>query len=219
MDDLNLIISEFDEKNIVDRNITLTVDTCVCDDWQTIAPVIPANKFVGYATDCHVATHKQLDVMGYKEGFPRYQIAKAIRNKKEEFISMEYNNDEFKKGTSYIKSALKNGIPVTVGIDNHEEITPGNPDLTTDHFVVIVGMGADSKGNYFLFYDNADSSIGTSSANKLYCNCKGNKLEGNADPKSRYSTITDRRTGTSTVLVYTVTSIRTSVKKTILKKK
>lgn len=40
----------------------------------------------------------------------------------------------------------------------------------------------------------------------------GNKLVGNADPKSRYSTITNRTTGTTIVLTYTVTSIRTSIK-------
>ena len=194
------------------QNELLEITTCVCDDWDTIASVIPTSKFVGYTTDCHAATHKQLNVMGYKEGFPRYQIAKAQRNAKKEFISMQYFKDEFAKGVDYIKTALKKGIPVTDGVDNHEEITPGNPDLTTDHFVVIVGMNSDAKGNYFLFYDNADSSIGTSAENRLYCNCKENKLVGNADPKSRYSTITNRTTGTTIVLTYTVTSIRTSIK-------
>ena len=194
------------------QNVLLQITSCVCDDWEKIPSVIPAKNFVGYTTDCHAATHKQLKNMGFKEGFPRYQIAKAQRNEKKEFDSMQYFKDEFVKGVDYIKTALKNGIPVTVGVDNHEEITPGNPDLTTDHFVVIVGMDSDTKGNYFLFYDNADSSIGTSTENRLYCNCKESKLVGNADPKSRYSTITNRTTGTTIVLVYTVTSIRTSIK-------
>ena len=68
------------------QNELLEITTCVCDDWDTIASVIPTSKFVGYTTDCHAATHKQLNVMGYKEGFPRYQIAKAQRNAKKEFI-------------------------------------------------------------------------------------------------------------------------------------
>lgn len=140
--------------------------------------------------------------MGYKEGFPRYQISKAIRDKNKNFIKLEYNKEEFIKGGNYIKQALKQEIPVTVGIDNHQQITPGNPDLTTDHFVVIVGMGTDEKGNYFNFYDNADRDVGTSSQNKLYCVCKENKLEGHADPESGYLKGS----------VYTITSIRTSIK-------
>lgn len=179
------------------------LDCPVCGEWEVIPTVIPENLYEGYRTDCHVATHKQLDVMGYKEGMPRYQTAIAVRDKNRRFIRMDYFKDQYIKGTKYIKQALKNGIPVTVGVDNHVEITPGNPDLTTDHFVVIVGMGTDEKGNYFHFYDNADSRSGTSLNNKLYCVCKENKLAGSTDPLSRYGG----------GLTYTVTSIRTSIKK------
>ncbi|AZI31694.1 C1 family peptidase [Kaistella carnis] len=177
-------------------------DCQVCGEWEIIASVVPQYKYEGYQTDCHVATHAQLKSMGYKEGFPRYQISKAIRDKNKNFIKLEYNKEEFIKGGNYIKQALKQEIPVTVGIDNHQQITPGNPDLTTDHFVVIVGMGTDEKGNYFNFYDNADRDVGTSSQNKLYCVCKENKLEGHADPESGYLKGS----------VYTITSIRTSIK-------
>lgn len=69
-------------------------------------------------------------------------------------------------------SALQRGIPVVVGVDDQ----PGSPnvqtDNTTDHFVVIVGMGHDSNGNYFIFYDNAsgDPAQGANPNNKLYYN-------------------------------------------------
>lgn len=75
--------------------------------------------------------------------------------------------------------------------------------MTTDHFVVIVGMGTDEKGNYFHFFDNASSYFGTSIENKLYCVCKENKLEGKTDDSSNYGS----------GYRYTVTSIRTSIKK------
>lgn len=134
---------------------------------------------------------------------PRYQISKAVRGKNKEFIRLEYFKEEFIKGGNYIKQALKKGIPVTVGIDNHQQITPGNPDLTTDHFVVIVGMGSDADGNYFHFYDNASHYVGTSLENKIYCKCKDNKLEGKTDEASSYGS----------GYIYTITSIRTSIKK------
>ena len=178
-------------------------DCPVCGEWETIPSIIPIDKYEGYRTDCHIATNKQLDVMGYREGLPRYQIAKAIRDRNKKFVRMEYFKDEYVKGANYIKEALKNGIPITVGVDNHKEITPGNPDLTTDHFVVIVGMGTDEKGNYFHFFDNADYLTGTSIKNKLYCVCKENKLEGETDANSTYGR----------GLTYTITSIRTSIKK------
>jgi len=75
-----------------------------------------------------------------------------------------------RSAVSYLIYALQNGIPVIVGIDNR----PGSPnpqtDNSSDHFVVIVGMGTDSKGNFFRFYDNATnlSSKGTNDENKLY---------------------------------------------------
>lgn len=51
-----------------------------------------------------------------------------------------------------------------------------NNDLTTDHFVVIVGMGYDDKGKlYYLFYDVGTNSInekqykaGSNDYNRLY---------------------------------------------------
>lgn len=51
---------------------------------------------------------------------------------------------------------------------------------TEDHFIVIVGMGNDSGGNYFLFYDGATRSnnLGTSNQNKLYFDNTSGKISG-----------------------------------------
>ena len=85
---------------------------------------------------------------------------------------------QFEKGIIYLKQALSKKIPVIVGVDDDYEKT--NDDLTTEHFIVIVGMGSDTNGNYFTFYDNATSDIndGTSSDNRLYCKCSKLRLEG-----------------------------------------
>lgn len=53
-------------------------------------------------------------------------------------------------------------------------------DKVTDHYVTIVGTGSDAKGKYFSFYDNAtgDIKVGTSSENKIYCDCENSSLIG-----------------------------------------
>ncbi|MFA5557227.1 MAG: hypothetical protein WCY06_06975 [Flavobacteriaceae bacterium] len=87
--------------------------------------------------------------------------------------------DALWEGISYLKYALSNGIPVIVGVDDKLG-HPGNIDNTTDHFIVLVGMGSDTNGNYFQFYDNADSEIakGTSDLNKLYYNSNTGIISG-----------------------------------------
>lgn len=210
IDDWFDVKGELSNEWLICGNVKL-MDDCACSEWETIESVIPSFMYEGYQTDCRVATNKQLDVMGYKEGYPRYQTARSIRNKNNKVIKLEYNKEQFSKGTNYIKSALKKGIPVTVGIDNRDPITPGNPDNTTDHFVVIVGMGSDNEGNYFTFYDNADSATGVSINNKLYCECKESKLQGHPDFNSIYASYIDPITKERKVATYTVTSIRTSI--------
>jgi len=84
-------------------------------------------------------------------------------------------------GLSYLKYALSNGIPVIVGVDDAPG-HPGNLDSTTDHFIVIVGMGTDSNGKYFQFYDNASGIVsqGASSLNKLYYNSTTGIISGSS---------------------------------------
>ena len=82
----------------------------------------------------------------------------------------------------YLKYALSNGIPVIVGIDNHVGSPNPNTDNTTDHFIVIVGMGSDTNGKYFTFYDNASgiASQGANPNNKLYYNLSSGKITGSS---------------------------------------
>lgn len=75
----------------------------------------------------------------------------------------------------YISGALQAGIPVVVGVDCRAGASIPSYDNTTDHFVVIVGMGNDGIGNYFKFYDCSAFKIllGTSNLNKLYIRTNG----------------------------------------------
>lgn len=110
------------------------------------------------------------------------------------------NKSKVIDGLSYLKYALSKGIPVIVGVDD----APGNPMAMQikppDHFIVIVGMGTDSKGNYFSFFDNAsgDANLGASPNNKLYYDSVTGLIQGTSD------------TPYASGLIYTLTQIRKS---------
>ena len=72
------------------------------------------------------------------------------------------------------------GLPVMVGVDDAPGSPLGNPDFTTDHFVVIVGSGTDANGNYFQFYDNASKYPvgGANPYNRLYYDPSTGKISG-----------------------------------------
>ena len=178
--------------------------------------------FEGYKIDCHAATKAQLARMGYKESGKRYLIATGVYPKDpKETYSFDYHRTEFINGVKYIKAALQKNIPVTVGIDDWDDRIKKklkaqgkkiyvNPDGITDHFIVIVGMGTDEIGNYFLFYDNATNlpGVGVSNQNRLYCDCTKPTLSGKADLRNPYFVGQVGVDGH-----YVVSTIRESVKK------
>lgn len=151
--------------------------------WPSILPVIPQNKFVGWNRRLHPNWHcmdyskEQLRVMGYQissyystgQTFQIYTTQNGV------------NNNMLSQGLSYLKYALSNGIPVIVGVDDAPG-HPGNIDNSTDHFIVIVGMGTDSNGKYFQFYDNASGEVsqGASTLNKLYYNSTTGIISGSS---------------------------------------
>ena len=105
-----------------------------------------------------------------------------------------------------LRDAIKNNIPIMVGVD--DGAGAANTDKVTDHFVIIVGMGTDATGNYFLFHDNAtgNKEVGASAENKLYCDCVNFWLKGSADIRNTYA----QNAGYDH---YLVTQIRKSKKK------
>lgn len=193
----------------IDNNTVDGFDTTTYSDfnpqqtWTNIPSIIPTSKFVGWnrlahpTWQCMEYSKEQLRVMGYKisnygttsQTFQIYTAQNGV------------NNTALANGLSYLKYALSNNIPVIVGVDNHSGSPNPGTDNTTDHFIVIVGMGQDSTGKYFQFYDNADGEVikGTSPLNKLYYNSTTGLIKGTsqADPYA-------------VGLTYTITMIRKS---------
>lgn len=173
------------------RDVTLKIEDCVCREWETIAPVIKVSQHVNWdsaytddSSRCYKLATLQLTKVGYSPSWKSYQIAKIVKEKGVEKIS--YVKDSFKQAVNYLKKALKNNTPVMCGVER--KTGSSSNDGISDHFIVIVGMGTDEKGNYFLFYDNAtgNTEVCTSSDNKLYCYCKEHKIEGVGDDRNTY---------------------------------
>jgi hypothetical protein len=189
----------------------------VCDSWGAVSTVIPAADFVGWGAEgikknCYSYCVAQLAKAGYKLASPGWVIGTGLVyqtyvSEKIKKLEPGFQVSEFELGVEYTKLALSSGIPVMFGVD--DAAGSPNADKVTDHFVTVVGMGTDTTGNYFLFYDNATSVavVGTSNANRIYVNCTDSSLIGNADSANSYAT-------NSSYGNYTVTQIRRSVKAT-----
>lgn len=165
---------------IVSRN-------CLCEEWPAaeIRSVIPLDKFVKYRDerDCMKASKKQLSKVGFrlKKGWydPNddsiYQIFKDADSDSINDLSSDYKKQRFEKGIKYLIKALSDNTPVIVGLDYMDGDT-GNGDETTDHWVVIVGLGKNSYGCFFYYFENVDYNDGTSPKYKFYCDCKKYEL-------------------------------------------
>ena len=147
--------------------------------WPTINTVIPIADFVGWNSpginrNCMDYAKAQIAKKGYK--ISNYYDVDSKGSKQTFQIYTEQNGvnlNDLYKGVSYLKYALSKGIPVIVGVDDSSK-DHGNIDNSTDHFVVIVGMGTDAKGQFFRFFDNASGNDpqnqGANPENKLYYN-------------------------------------------------
>lgn len=103
---------------------------------------------------------------------------KGLREKAIDVAS--YQNNIYGNGNLIISSKAKEGIDainnhllssqrITVGV-HQEGSNQNNFNVATNHFVVINGMGVDSKGAYYTFVDPGTSrrEAGESPQNKLY---------------------------------------------------
>lgn len=100
-----------------------------------------------------------------------------------------------------------NIFPVLIGVDNRPGAPLANADNSTDHYVVIVGMGTDDKGKYLQFVDSATNnrSNGASWSNRLYFDAATGKITGKTAIEG-YRTQQGMRD-------YTITQVRKSIKK------
>ena len=171
--------------------------------WTTISQVIPTSQFVGWGSpgikrNCMDYAKAQIAKNGYQ--ISNYGSADQTFQIYTEQSGV--NQPNLTKGLNYLKYALSNNIPVIVGVDDNPG-HPGNPDNSTDHFVVIVGMGSNSNGNYFQFYDNAsgNTSQGTSPLNLLYYNSSTGKISGKSQCSGYFNSVAHH---------YIITQIRKS---------
>lgn len=210
--------SKGEHKDVHCGQFKIIFNYCVCTDWPTVLPVIPASKFIGWGhsgvtVNCYHYSLEQLRQAGHWVKTERWNKnwdgTKELNNHIYQLfleadvagMTSGVQKDQFKKGVEYLKKTITKNIPIMVGVDDDKKLD--NDDMTTEHFVVIVGMGTDAVGNYFLFYDNAVSSstIGTSADNKLYCKCNDFKLEGKGSVLNDYIQSTSKKK-------YLVTQIR-----------
>ncbi|WP_231460441.1 MULTISPECIES: hypothetical protein [unclassified Pedobacter] len=155
--------------------------------WPTVNRVIEFEKFVplrqtigpnGQPKDvsCLILAKEQLGKAGYTcSGYlPGSQTFSIYTTQNGVDLA------ETKKAISYVISSLNQKIPVLIGVDNRPGPPAANLDNSTDHYVVIVGMGTDINGKYFQFVDSATNnpSTGASYNNRLYYNSATGKITG-----------------------------------------
>lgn len=162
--------------------------------WKDIAPIISKDKFVGWMQDpfysefvkqkgkdpeCADYAKQQMKIVGFEEGGATAQSNMYIYD---EITGVDINQTEL--AIKYIQSALGRGRPVLIGVDD-QPTKEGNNGVkinegTTDHFLVVVGMGNENGKNYILVYDNASGNVdqGTHSGNKLYYDELTHKITG-----------------------------------------
>jgi len=129
----------------------------VCGGWDTIPPIIPKDKFIGWGhpdvtANCFDYCRAQLKKVGKDMKQPWWGPADKMNANiyqlylTEDVSGMKkgYQVKQFTNGVLYVKNAIKNKIPVVVGVEDGEG-SP-NTDKVTDHFVVIVGKRTDTSG-------------------------------------------------------------------------
>lgn len=164
-------------------NTTYSTFNPLQQQWTTIQNVLTKSEFIGWGypgikRNCMDYAKAQIGIKGYQ--ISNYS---ATGQTIQVYSSQNgVNKNNVIAGLSYLKYALSKGIPVIVGVDDAPG-NPGNADQTTDHFIVIVGMDSDSKGNYFSFFDNAsgDANLGASLNNKLYYDSVTGLIKGTSD--------------------------------------
>ena len=165
--------------------------------WPAIPTVIPISEFVGIGAPgiertCMAYAKAQIAKKGYRisnyfDSTQTIQIYKATTG---------VNFTKINTGIGYLLSALHRGIPVIVGVDCWPGSSNPGTDNTTDHFIVIVGSGTDSNGNFFTFFDNSTSNalLGANPNNKLYYNQTTGYIRGRSQTyygsQANYYTVT-----------------------------
>jgi hypothetical protein len=100
---------------------------------------------------------------------------------------LNFQNEALTEAVRYVKSELKNGRPVLIGVhyinNNQNAAIPTNSNRATRHFMVIIGMGMEGENEYFRFYDPGRQVVNqteaTSPSNRLIINHQQGNVQGN----------------------------------------
>lgn len=136
------------------------------------------------------------DVAYYRSNDTHKRISDGNLNTKEQNEYLDYDERILREGLKYIDTELEKGYPITIGVDHTYQHKGGfNSDLSTDHFVVIVGRKYDEKGKlYYLFYEVGTryKDKGISDDNRFYI--ENNTLHGTpAHNMNRHYVVTQIR--------------------------
>ncbi|HEX8426271.1 hypothetical protein [Hymenobacter sp.] len=131
---------------------------------QTVPLVLPTTKWLTQAPDWSACFRTCQKMIGAEA--PRGLGISVVRESGNTVVLQSTADAAIKK----INNTLASGKPIIVGVN----IKKGSPnfDKTTDHFVVLVESGTDSKGFYYRFFDpgTQHASAGTDPKNRLYYN-------------------------------------------------
>ena len=120
-----------------------------------------------------------------------YQL--ALENENNTALIFDENN--VSAGIEYLNLSLDKGLPVVVGVNHtfekYKKVNAGINELTTDHFVIIVGRGCDNGNIYYNFWD-VGTRHGKTNNYKFYFD-KDNHLYCPSDFKERRTHITQIR--------------------------
>lgn len=143
-----------------------------CDEILRRSGVSSSETPTSYRGKILYQTSIEKDVMYYRSNDTHKRIPDGNLNEKEQNKYLDYDEKILQESLKYIDTELGKGYPITIGVDHTYQHKGGfNNDLSTDHFVVIVGRKYDEKGKlYYLFYDvgTRHKDKGISDENKMY---------------------------------------------------
>lgn len=205
--------TDSDNEIVVDPDQTVYQQYQDNQPWQTINQVVKFEDFVpnryvpgslnNETVNCLKLAKEQLGKKGYTvSGF--YIGSPQIYQTYTEAGGVDVSKT--RQAINYMMETLKKGIPVLVGVDVKPGAPLANKDKSSDHFIVIVGAGTDSKGKYFQFMDSSTNwpTLGASQSNKLYFDPLTGKITGKT--MSQYGSRSNRHD-------FILTQVRKSIKK------
>ncbi|WP_228400743.1 RHS repeat-associated core domain-containing protein [Chryseobacterium taeanense] len=139
------------------------------EKWNTISDVLKNEDYVPYKKNCFEAACMQASEGGAVASSPQEAHQMLVDNQLQKKMGGVALKTDVDGGINTLKTNLKNGKPIVIGVTYAAIHDDNNYNQLTDHFITVVGMGYDNKvgANYFSFYDNVGNGRNTV-VNRLY---------------------------------------------------